>query len=76
MPRPGGPLRLAGASAGIPIDRGPLLSPKGVAQLFPEGARPTPDWCRRVIRPRVKIGRLVLFYTRDVEAWIAAHRTE
>lgn len=59
---------------GVPLDRGPLLSPEGAAALFPEGARPTPDWCRRTIRPRVKIGRLVLFYQRDVEDFILRHR--
>lgn len=55
-------------------DRGPLISAEKAVLLFPEEGRPKPDYLRRRVSPRVKIGRLVLFYEQDLLDWIASHR--
>lgn len=57
-----------------PPDRGPLMKPEAVAaELF--GGHVTAQWVRRNVRPKVRLGHsTVLFYRRDVEAWIEARR--
>lgn len=57
-------------------DLGPCIGPEEASMMFPliGGKRPTPDWCVRNIRPRVKCGRLIFFYEQDVKQFIFSRR--
>lgn len=56
------------------VDRGRLLDATEVASgLF--GGHVTPQWVRRHVEPRVRLGhRTVLWYEADVRAWIDHQR--
>jgi hypothetical protein len=65
---------MASRLSSTPPVLGRLLTPKEVAAQYFDG-HVTPQWITRHVRPRVEVtSRLIRFYEKDVEAWLASRR--